>query len=156
MVAEECEAARRSPVTRCSCPAAGVRCCTCSRRLAVSWVFPRRRALFQPVGRHPAIEIVGRAAAPDDGELGVRLSPVGNTARQWVDLRHDVTVADLELAVRENFTAVEHIKRYTTLGMSDRPRQGRASARDRGDSQNSGHGAIATGAIPPSGRRLCR
>ncbi len=28
--------------------------------------------------------------------LGPRLSPVGNTARQWIDLRHDVTVADLE------------------------------------------------------------
>jgi sarcosine oxidase subunit alpha len=28
-----------------------------------------------------------------------------------------VTVADIELAVRENFSAVEHLKRYTTLGM---------------------------------------
>ena len=46
------------------------------------------------------------------------MSPVGNKDRQWLDLRHDVTVADIELSVRENFSAVEHIKRYTTLGMS--------------------------------------
>jgi sarcosine oxidase subunit alpha len=31
---------------------------------------------------------------------------------------HDVTVADIELAVRENFVSVEHLKRYTTTGMS--------------------------------------
>jgi len=35
-----------------------------------------------------------------------------------VDLRHDVTVGDLGLAVRENYHSVEHVKRYTTLGMS--------------------------------------
>ena len=91
--------------------------------------FSAQTRTFQPVTQHPAIEIVGRAAAPNDGELGARLSPVGNTSRQWVDLRHDVTVADLELAVRENFTAVEHIKRYTTLGMSiDQGKVGQAPA----------------------------
>jgi len=73
---------------------------------------------FEPAAAHPSIEIVGSAMGTGFGEIGERLSPVGNTARQWVDLRHDVTVADIELAVRENFTAVEHIKRYTTLGMS--------------------------------------
>ncbi len=73
---------------------------------------------FVPVASHPSIEIVGSAARASEGELGERLSPVGNPARQWVDLRHDVTVADIDLAVRENYTSVEHIKRYTTLGMS--------------------------------------
>jgi sarcosine oxidase subunit alpha len=43
---------------------------------------------------------------------------VGNTRRQWVDLRHDVTVSDLELALRENYSSIEHVKRYTTVGMS--------------------------------------
>lgn len=52
------------------------------------------------------------------GTSGPRVSPVGDTLRQWVDLRHDVTVADLELAVRENYASVEHVKRYTTVGMS--------------------------------------
>jgi len=38
--------------------------------------------------------------------------------RQWIDLAHDVTMADAELAVREGFVSVEHFKRYTTTGMS--------------------------------------
>lgn len=38
--------------------------------------------------------------------------------RQWIDLAHDVTVDDAELAVREGFVAVEHFKRYTTTGMA--------------------------------------
>jgi sarcosine oxidase subunit alpha len=73
---------------------------------------------LEPVTAHPSIEIVGSAGQPSFETLGERVSPVGDTARQWVDLKHDVTVSDLELAVRENFTAVEHIKRHTTLGMS--------------------------------------
>lgn len=38
------------------------------------------------------------------------------TTRQFVDLQLDVTVADIELAAREGFHAVEHVKRYTALG----------------------------------------
>jgi sarcosine oxidase subunit alpha len=38
--------------------------------------------------------------------------------RAWVDFQNDVTVADVALAVREGFGAVEHLKRYTTLGMA--------------------------------------
>lgn len=38
--------------------------------------------------------------------------------RQWIDLQHDVTLKDVELAARENFISVEHLKRYTTLGMA--------------------------------------
>jgi sarcosine oxidase subunit alpha len=38
--------------------------------------------------------------------------------RQWIDLAHDVTFGDAELAVREGFVPVEHFKRYTTTGMS--------------------------------------
>ncbi|MBN8955205.1 MAG: hypothetical protein J0H17_01160 [Rhizobiales bacterium] len=33
-------------------------------------------------------------------------------------MQNDVTVADLHLAARENFRSVEHVKRYTTLGMA--------------------------------------
>ncbi|HKZ74433.1 MAG TPA: 2Fe-2S iron-sulfur cluster-binding protein, partial [Steroidobacteraceae bacterium] len=40
------------------------------------------------------------------------------SARCWVDLQHDVTVADIELAVREGFDGIEHLKRYTTTGMA--------------------------------------
>ena len=38
--------------------------------------------------------------------------------RQWIDLAHDVTMDDAELAVREGYVSVEHFKRYTTTGMS--------------------------------------
>ena len=36
----------------------------------------------------------------------------------FVDLQNDVTAADVQLAARENFVSVEHLKRYTTLGMA--------------------------------------
>jgi sarcosine oxidase subunit alpha len=39
-------------------------------------------------------------------------------ARQWVDYQNDVTVGDIRLAARENYASVEHLKRYTTLGMA--------------------------------------
>jgi sarcosine oxidase subunit alpha len=37
--------------------------------------------------------------------------------RQFVDLQNDVTVADLRLALEEGFADIEHVKRYTTLGI---------------------------------------
>jgi sarcosine oxidase subunit alpha len=37
--------------------------------------------------------------------------------KRFVDLQNDVTDADIELAVREGYRSVEHVKRYTTLGM---------------------------------------
>lgn len=40
------------------------------------------------------------------------------TEKQWLDFQYDVKVSDVELAVRENFVSVEHVKRYTTGGMS--------------------------------------
>jgi sarcosine oxidase subunit alpha len=46
------------------------------------------------------------------------LSAAFGKRRVWVDLQHDVTTKDIELAVRENFASVEHLKRYTTLGMA--------------------------------------
>ena len=38
--------------------------------------------------------------------------------RIWIDYQHDVTTKDVALAAREGFTSVEHLKRYTTLGMA--------------------------------------
>jgi sarcosine oxidase subunit alpha len=40
------------------------------------------------------------------------------TDKQWLDFQYDVKVSDIELAMRENFRSVEHVKRYTTGGMS--------------------------------------
>jgi sarcosine oxidase subunit alpha len=77
-----------------------------------------------PVSPHPDIEIVGAAAT--SVAIGPRISVSGKSHRKWVDLLNDVTVADLELALRENFRSVEHVKRYTTAGMA--VDQGKTSA----------------------------
>ncbi len=37
--------------------------------------------------------------------------------RQFVDLQNDVTVADLRQALQQGFTDIEHVKRFTTLGV---------------------------------------
>ncbi len=42
----------------------------------------------------------------------------GAKGRIWIDYQSDVTTKDVELAARENFVSVEHLKRYTTLGMA--------------------------------------
>ena len=39
------------------------------------------------------------------------------SAKRFVDLQNDVTVDDIALAAREGYQSVEHLKRYTTLGM---------------------------------------
>lgn len=38
--------------------------------------------------------------------------------KSFVDFQHDVTAEDVRLAHREGFISVEHLKRYTTLGMA--------------------------------------
>ena len=46
-----------------------------------------------------------------------RVPPLTKGAKCFVDLQNDVTTADIALAAREGYTSVEHLKRYTTLGM---------------------------------------
>jgi sarcosine oxidase subunit alpha len=52
----------------------------------------------------------------------VAISPLwrvrGASGKAFVDFQNDVTDADVELAEREGFRAIEHLKRYTTLGMA--------------------------------------
>ena len=43
--------------------------------------------------------------------------PTGKPGKRFVDFQNDVTVSDVELAAREGYLSVEHLKRYTTLGM---------------------------------------
>ena len=38
--------------------------------------------------------------------------------KAFLDMQHDVTTSDVDLAHREGFVSVEHMKRYTTLGMA--------------------------------------
>jgi sarcosine oxidase subunit alpha len=52
----------------------------------------------------PAIWSLSRTAEP--------------SATAWVDFQNDVTAGDVALAARESFRSVEHLKRYTTLGMA--------------------------------------
>ncbi|WP_108816638.1 sarcosine oxidase subunit alpha family protein [Loktanella sp. Alg231-35] len=40
------------------------------------------------------------------------------TGKAFVDMQHDVAVSDIELAHREGYVSVEHLKRYTTTGMA--------------------------------------
>ncbi|MEO1140387.1 MAG: sarcosine oxidase subunit alpha family protein [Pseudomonadota bacterium] len=50
---------------------------------------------------------------------------VPGKGRAWLDFQNDVTVKDVKQAAQENFTSVEHMKRYTTQGMA--PDQGKNS-----------------------------
>src|SRR5690606_34146677 len=64
-----------------------------------------------------------RARPPqvDAPDLDVAPAPVFRIkaeGKAFVDLQHDVTADDIELAYREGFHSVEHLKRYTTLGMA--------------------------------------
>ncbi|MGD9864547.1 MAG: sarcosine oxidase subunit alpha family protein, partial [Pseudodonghicola sp.] len=43
---------------------------------------------------------------------------VPGKTRAWVDFQNDVTVKDIKLAHQENMRPVEHLKRWTTLGMA--------------------------------------
>ena len=49
---------------------------------------------------------------------GQALWHVPGKGRAWVDFQNDVTVKDIKLAHQENMRPVEHLKRWTTLGMA--------------------------------------
>ena len=42
--------------------------------------------------------------------------PTARAPKQFVDLQNDVTAAGIELATREGFESIEHVKRYTAMG----------------------------------------
>jgi sarcosine oxidase subunit alpha len=89
---------------------------------------------LQALGCAPAPE----AAAPKAQDECAQASPLWRSAKSrtkaFVDLQHDVTDKDVALAAQEGFVSVEHLKRYTTLGM----------ATDQGKtSQLNGHALLA-------------
>ena len=55
-------------------------------------------------------------APPGTLSLVPHRRPPSRAPCQFVDFQLDVTAADIELAAREGFTSVEHVKRYTALG----------------------------------------
>lgn len=59
---------------------------------------------------------------PLEAEDGYAIEPLWAVpsragGKRFVDIQDDVTADDIALAYRENFVSVEHLKRYTTLGM---------------------------------------
>lgn len=72
-----------------------------------------------------ALSDLGIAAAPielpraENASQGqVAFWHVPGKRRAWVDFQNDVTVKDIALAHKENMRSVEHLKRWTTLGMA--------------------------------------
>ncbi|TIT62806.1 MAG: sarcosine oxidase subunit alpha family protein [Mesorhizobium sp.] len=72
-----------------------------------------------------AMDELGIAASlpdlPRAEEADYTVAPVFHVPgkkRAWVDFQNDVTVKDIKLAHAENMRPVEHLKRYTTLGMA--------------------------------------
>ncbi len=59
-------------------------------------------------------QVTGGAAQANPGAPAC----IEASGKSFVDLQHDVTVKDIELAHREGFRSIEHVKRYTTLGMA--------------------------------------
>ena len=53
----------------------------------------------------------------DDPQEGCPVWSVAGQGKAFIDLQHDVTSDDVALAHREGYRSVEHLKRYTTLGM---------------------------------------
>ena len=51
--------------------------------------------------------------------------PKQKNYKRFVDFQNDVAVSDIEVALREGYRSIEHVKRYTTLGMATD--QGRTS-----------------------------
>jgi len=70
----------------------------------------------------PAQASVSRSARTGSegsaGSAAVRTAPPRSSSKAFVDWQNDVTLRDLELATREGFRSIEHIKRYTTTGMA--------------------------------------
>jgi sarcosine oxidase subunit alpha len=62
------------------------------------------------------------AALPRSDDETFAIKPVwhikASIQKAFVDFQNDVTAADVALAAREGFRSVEHLKRYTTLGMA--------------------------------------
>ena len=73
-------------------------------------------AAFVPGATLQNLVAVGGAAGEVD-PVGGRSGPLANPKASFIDFQNDVTAADVDLAYAEGYRSVEHLKRYTTLGM---------------------------------------
>jgi methylglutamate dehydrogenase subunit C len=70
---------------------------------------------FVPATSRQNVTTIGGAAAPDPVHT---VTPRSNPKKSFIDFQNDVTLADVDLAWAEGYRSVEHLKRYTTLGMA--------------------------------------
>ncbi len=76
-------------------------------------------AAFVPGSLPPGMQVIGAAAGDFENPATHALWQVrGAIGKAFVDFQNDVTATDVKLAKQEGFTSVEHLKRYTTLGMA--------------------------------------
>ncbi len=94
---------------------------------AAGGAFTTAAALIE--GHRAAVEALGELGLPADAgdapgasDEAADVAPFWYVAesrgRAWLDLQNDVTVKDVVQALGEGFRSVEHLKRYTTLGMA--------------------------------------
>ena len=67
-------------------------------------------------GRQFDVDALPRSSGSALGTLPLCDSP--SKLKSFVDWQHDVTMRDVQLAAREGFHSIEHVKRYTTTGMA--------------------------------------
>ena len=77
--------------------------------------FDAAKHCFVPVAEPGRARSVGACAG--DIPVDRPAAPVAGS-NAFVDFQNDVTLADIDLATREGFVSVEHLKRYTTTGMA--------------------------------------
>lgn len=65
----------------------------------------------------PATAPARETSLASDGTYAISAPAAQAGGAVFVDYQADVTTGDIALAVRENYRSVEHLKRYTTLGM---------------------------------------
>lgn len=92
------------------------------------------RSVGAAAGRRSLDEVLSSGHVAGGGEKGGLAAPratlfhaapavsacwsIDAPGKAFVDMQNDVSSDDIALAARENFQSVEHLKRYTTLGMA--------------------------------------
>ena len=154
-------AVARQAQVRCGCRSVPAGCFGAKRN--VGWGVRRRSGAWRPSrasgsaagrtaaqawwicgggGRAPIVSKTALEATDATARANAPRLPQG-MAKAFVDFQNDVTSRDLELAAREGFRSIEHIKRYTTTGM----------ATDQGKTSNINALAVVSGTLERAGAR---
>ena len=70
---------------------------------------------FVPAASRQNVTTIGGAAEP---QPIFKMASVAKPKKSFIDFQNDVTLSDVDLAWAEGYRSVEHLKRYTTLGMA--------------------------------------